>query len=462
MGARTEVPVKHLLPVTLVIFVTLAIAGSAAAAGPHEAVIYNFQGGSDGSYPYGGLVAGPHGVFYGTTTEGGGGTCAGGCGTVFQLAPSSTSGSGWAETVLYRFTGGSDGATPWASLIFDVAGNLYGSPLFGGEACGCGVVFKLARPTTAGGSWTQSVLYSFKGVHAGDGDGPEGALVFDQSGNLYGATYSGGIPCSDSAPTGCGTVFQLSPPAAIPSGSGGAWTESLIYRFDPSFNGAPSAGLIIDSQGSLYGTAVNDGPYGEGTAYKLSPGSAGAWERTVLHAFGGASTDGGYVWAGLTPTGGALYGATVGYGGEVGDGGTVFQLTPPASPGGAWTETVLYVFPGENGDTRGPFGGLVTGPTGTLFGMTPSGGGGSGSCQVGGWLGCGTVFQLNPPASPGGSWTHTTLHSFAGAPEDGSIPYGSLIFGPGNALFGTTYGGGSGTCSQPSPTGCGTAFVIVP
>jgi len=124
------------------------------AAGPKETVIYSFQGGNDGSYPYGGLVAGLGHAFYGTTTEGGGGSCTGGCGTVFQLAPPSTEGGPWVETVLYRFTGASDGATPWASLIIDDAGNLYGSTLFGGEACGCGVVFKLARPTTEGGSWT--------------------------------------------------------------------------------------------------------------------------------------------------------------------------------------------------------------------------------------------------------------------------------------------------------------------
>lgn len=444
----------------LAVFVTLAIAGSAVAAGPHEAVVYSFQGGSDGSYPYAGLVAGPGGALYGTTTEGGGGTCAGGCGTVFQLTPSSTVGGAWAETVLYRFTGGDDGATPWAGLVFDRAGNLYGATLFGGEACGCGVVFKLAPPAGApsgpGGAWTQSVLYSFKGVRAGDGDAPEGNLIFDKSGRLYGTTYAGGIACSDSAPTGCGTVFQLSPPAT----ASGTWTESVIFRFDPSFAGGPAAGLILDSQGNLYGTAVNDGPFGEGTAYKLWQASTGAWKRTVLHAFGGSSTDGGYLWAGLTAgRGGALYGATAGYGGEVGNGGTVFQLTPPASTGAGWTETVLYVFPGENGNARGPFGSLLAGPTGTLFGMTPSGG--SGSCQVGGWLGCGTVFQLTPPATPGGTWTHTTLHDFAGG-TDGAIPYSSLTFGPRNALFGTTYGGGGGTCSQPSPTGCGTIFMIVP
>jgi uncharacterized repeat protein (TIGR03803 family) len=130
-----EVPMKHLLLAVFVIFVTMAMAGSAVAASPHEAVIYSFQGGSDGSYPYGGLVAGPGGALYGTTTEGGGGSCAGGCGTVFQLTPASTVGGPWVETILYSFTGGSDGATPWASLIVDGTGNLYGSTLFGGGTC---------------------------------------------------------------------------------------------------------------------------------------------------------------------------------------------------------------------------------------------------------------------------------------------------------------------------------------
>jgi uncharacterized repeat protein (TIGR03803 family) len=443
---------KHLLQAGYVIFLTTAV-----AAGPHEAVIYNFQGGSDGSYPYAGLLAGPGGVFYGTTTAGGGGGCGGvGCGTVFQLTPPGTAGGAWIETVLYRFTGGADGATPLAGLTPDGAGNLYGATISGGGGCrsGCGVVFKLAPPAAPNGAWTQSVLYSFQGVRERDGNGPEGGLIFDKSGNLYGTTYAGGIACSDSAPDGCGTIFELSPPES----PGGTWTETVIYRFHPSFNGGPSSGLILDAQGNLYGTAVNAGKHGEGMAYELTPTGGGGWKRTVLHAFGGRA-DGGYVWAGLTAgKGGVLYGATTGYGGEVGDGGTVFQLTPPASPGAAWTETRLYMFPSGNGAAEGPSGSLLAGPLGDLFGMTESGG--SGPCQVNGWLGCGTVFALTPPKTPDGRWAHTILHDFAGG-ADGELPYSSLIFGPGNALFGTTYGGGSGSCPQSSPAGCGTVFTII-
>lgn len=444
---------KHLL---LAVLVTLALAGGAVGDSPQETVIYAFQGGSDGSFPYAGLVAGPGGVLYGTTTAGGGDSCGVGCGTIFRLTPPSTAGEPWVETVLYRFTEGSDGDTPWAGLTSDGAGNLYGATILGGGTCGCGVIFELSPPAIAGGAWTYSVLYRFKGVREGDGNGPEGTLVFDNSGNLYGATYSGGIPCSDSGPYGCGTVFRLSPPTT----PGGTWTETVLYRFDPNFEGAPSAGVILDGKGDLYGTAVNDGVAGGGTAYKLTPNSTPPWEKTVLHVFGGSLTDGIYPWAGLTfGADGALYGATAGYAEQVGDGGTAFRLTPPASSGENWTETILYVFPGDNGAAKGPYGSLLASPTGALYGMTASGG--TGSCQVYGWLGCGTVFQMTPPAAAGETWTHTTLHNFTGG-TDGEVPYGSLIFGPGNALYGTTFSGGSGDCSQYDTTGCGTIFRVAP
>ena len=419
-------------------------------------MLYSFRGGDDGAHPQATLVADIAGNLYGTTYQGGG---VANCGTVFQLTPPAAPGGKWTEAVLYRFhdSGVVDGALPIGGLIFDGAGNLYGTTLFGGAGpCtkGCGTVFELSPPATAGGPWTETILYSFKGVRERDGNGPYGNVVFDKSGNLYGTTYAGGIACSDSGPSGCGTVFQLSPPAA----PGGAWTETVIYRFDPSFYGGPASGLLIDGHGDLYGTAVNDGYFGEGTAYKLTPSTSGAWTRTVLHNFGGNS-DGGYVYAGLTfGKGGVLYGATTGYGGEVGDGGTVVQLTP-AESGAGWSETLPYVFPSQNGTSEGPFGALLASPTGALFGMTNSGG--TGPCQVNGWVGCGMVFKLTPPATPGGAWTETTLHNFLGG-ADGATPYSGLIFGLGGALYGTTYTGGSGSCSQTGLAGCGTVVAIVP
>jgi len=443
----------------LAVFISIQMIGSTAfAASPKEAVIYSFQGGSDGSYPQATLLAGRAGNLYGTTYIGGGGTCQGGCGTVFQLTPPAAPGGEWTETVLYRFMGGSDGALPIGGLIFDGAGNLYGTTLFGGGGkCsdGCGTVFELSPPSAAGGAWTETILYSFEGVRERDGNGPYGGVVFDKSGNLYGTTYAGGVACSDSGPWGCGTVFQLSPPAT----AGNAWAETVIYRFDPSFYGGPASGLLIDGHGNLYGTAVNDGFFGEGTAYKLTQATSGAWSRTILHNFGNNS-DGGYVYAGLTfGKGGVLYGATTGYGGEVGDGGTVFQLTPPTVAGAGWSETLPYVFHSKNGSSEGPYGALLASPSGALFGMTNSGG--SGTCQVNGWLGCGMVFKLTPPATAGGAWAETTLHSFTGG-ADGAVPYSGLIFGLGGALYGTTYAGGSGLCSQTGLAGCGTVVAIIP
>lgn len=430
----------------------------AVVAGSQEAVIYSFQGGSDGAYPLAGLVADSAGHLYGTTQAGGAGTCKappppGGCGTIFELTPPAMPGHVWTKNVIYHFTGGDDGANPWAGLILDQRGNLYGTAEFGGQGKG-GTVFELSPPAAPGGAWTQIVLYAFQGArHGGDGANPQGSLTFDKSGNLFGTTYAGGIPCSDSAPSGCGTIFELTPPSA----AGGAWTENVIYRFDPSFAGGPSGALIFDAKGNFYGTAVNDGALGGGTAYRFTL-SSGGWTRTVLHTFGGA-TDGGYVYAGLIfGKGGALYGATTGYGGQVGNGGTVFKLGLTAS--GSLQETLLAVFPGENGFTEGPFGALVTDASGALYGATNSGG--TGTClSTGGWRGCGFVFKLTPPAAPGGSWTETTLHNFAGG-SDGAESYANLIFGPGHKLYGTTSTGGSGPCAQGTLTGCGTVFEIVP
>jgi len=438
-----------------VALVTLCVATASAAT---EKVIYSFQAGTDGAYPLAALVADANGHLYGTTQGGGTGACKvapppGGCGTVFELAPPAAAGEAWVESVIYRFTGGGDGANPWAGLIFDQSGNLYGTAEFGGQSEN-GVVFELTPPPTTGGAWSETVLYAFKGHRHGDGANPQAGLVFDSHGNLFGTTYAGGIPCSDSAPSGCGTIFELTPPTA----PGGAWTEQLIYKFDPSFAGGPASVLVLDASGNLYGTAVNDGALGEGTAYKLSP-SGSAWTRTVLHTFGG-SGDGGYVYAGLIfGKGGNLYGATTGFGGQVGNGGTVFELARPTT-GTAWKETLLTVFPGENGVTEGPWSSLLSSKAGALYGATSSGGGGD-CVTSGGWHGCGFVFQLTPPAAPGSAWTETTLYSFQGSP-DGAVPYSGLAFGFGHRIYGTTSAGGSGTCFQNGLSGCGTVFEIVP
>ena len=203
--------------------------------------LYSFQGGNDGANPRARVIIGPDGALYGTTTAGGGSGCYQnlGCGTVFNLRPSPTACKtalcSWTETVLYRFTGGIDGATPEAEIVFDHSSNLYGTTYAGGQIGG-GTVFEL---TPAGSGWTENVLYSFSGF--GDGLNPAAGVIFDPAGNFYGTTASGGQG-------GNGTVYELTP-------SGSGWTEKAIYTFQDGADGSdPQASLVVDAAGNLYGT----------------------------------------------------------------------------------------------------------------------------------------------------------------------------------------------------------------
>jgi len=167
-----------------------------------ESILYSFTGGSDGGRPFAGLTI-RDGNLYGTTISGG----SGGGGVVFELQPSST---GWTETVLYAFKGHPDGANPEAGVIFDQSGNLYGTTSFGGwRYCqiGCGTVFKLTPKS--GGGWQETVLYRFNGRGVGDGENSDAGLLQDAKGHLYGTTSVGGG--AKSCPFGCGVVFELSP-----------------------------------------------------------------------------------------------------------------------------------------------------------------------------------------------------------------------------------------------------------
>jgi uncharacterized repeat protein (TIGR03803 family) len=332
------------------------------------APLYMFTGGSDGAAPYAAVVFGPDGSLYGTTgfggkpnpscTTGGGFT---GCGTVFNLKspaphhPRSPSGY-WTETVLYDFLGLSDGALPYgARLIFDQEGNLYGTAFSGGIDCpgsgGCGVVYKL---TPSNGRWTQSVLYSFSGGN--DAAHPWAGVIFDQSGNLYGTTEFGGA-------YGFGTVYEL-----MPSASG--WTEKVLYSFQNQQDGGqPYAGLIFDASGNLYGATTTGGIGNGGTVFELTPSGAG-WSFQTLYAFAGGHGElaGGPTASLVFDNGGNLYGATAGDGAY--NFGAVFKLT--LSSNGSWTYTSLYDFTGGN-DGRLPRSNLVFDQYGNLYG-TASGG----------------------------------------------------------------------------------------
>ena len=265
-----------------------------------ETPLYKFSGGADGSNPYGGaLVFDQAGNIYGTTY--GGGT---GSGVVYKLTPA---GSGWTESVLYTFAGGSDGASPWAGVTLDQAGNLYGTTAAGG-AFGGGTVYELSP---SGSGWTKRTLHSFQQQQ--DGGNPYAGVILDPAGNLYGATQYGGSG-------GGGTVFEMSP-------SGGSWIFTMLYSFIGSGGGhakGPVADLVMDAGGNLYGTTGGDGTYRFGSVFKLTHGGGG-WTYTSLHDFTGGS-DGLLPRSNLVFDGsGNLY--STAYGGVDGN-GVVFQITP--------------------------------------------------------------------------------------------------------------------------------------
>jgi len=362
-------------------------------------------------------------------------------GTVFELQAPGAGGGAWTETVLYSFAGGSDGANPYGGLVFGANGALYGTTSAGGTA-NAGTVFELAPPTVDGGAWKETILHDFGAI--GDGADPRDRLVFDSSGVLYGTTFYGGQPQpSPNCVSGCGTVFGLTPP----TGAGGAWTETALYTFPEGnfFGGNPAAGVVIGAGGILRGTTVYGGATGLGTVFELTPPGApgGVWTETVLHSFNSAAGDGGFPYGGLVVgKSGAIYGTTYA-GGSAPNDGTVFQLDPPS-----WTESV-YTFTFADGVN--PYGGLVIGANGALFGTTFTGGTVNPTCATNG---CGTVFELTPPTAPGGTWVETLLHKFSGENGDGAEPYAGLVLGAKGEFYGTTAGGGT--------YGWGTVFAVTP
>jgi uncharacterized repeat protein (TIGR03803 family) len=296
------------------------------ARGLQFQVLHNFQGGYDGAQPRSNLIVGAHGNLYGTTVAGGTGGSGGG-GAVYELIPSGTN---WAEKILYRFSPYSNGANPQAGLIFGRRGSLYGTTTYGGNnACpsGCGVVFTLA-PAGKGG-WTESVVHTFNG---NDGCYSVAGLVADRAGNLFGSTGEGGIggcflaratkAASGGCPNGCGTLFELR------HGARGRWSFAVLHYFTLSSGGGPSGNMVFDAAGNLYGTTVIGGNACQGACgvvFKLSPGAHQPWKYSVLHSF--SNTPDGALPTGLVMrTNGKLYGTTIG-GGTLSL-GTVFEVTP--------------------------------------------------------------------------------------------------------------------------------------
>lgn len=428
----------------------LSLFATSSALGAREKILNNFVAFPRGQNPEASLIADAAGNLYGTTLNGG----RYGRGTVFELTPSPN--GRWTESVLYSFTGGTDGGYPSGSLTFDSNGDLYGTTAGGGmpqsqcvyaDSYGCGVVFELS---SGNGAWSERVAYSFAG-YPNDGQEPLSNVVFDSSGNLYGTTRDGGS-------SGQGIAFELSP------GSNG-WTESVLHNFTGVGDGGyPSSGVALDSNGHLYGVTgqggdLNCSPFfytnGCGVIFELASSGNGAWTESILHAFDlsdGASPQGNLA---FDPSGN-LYGTTAaGPGlGCFGGCGTVFRLLP--NPDGTWTESLLYIFEGGP-DGSDPVSGVVIDASGNLFGTTRGGGGGYSE---------GTVFELSQ--SPRGPWTETILYRFGGVQigdnPDAAPLAAPLLDGKGN-LYVTSSEGGSaeGACLANGYGGqCGALLKLTP
>ncbi len=351
-------------------------------------VLNNFTGKANGGNPYAGLFRDKTGNLYGTTYYYG----AYGFGNVFKLDTSGT------ETVLYSFTGGTDGGNPYAGLVRDKTGNLYGTTEDGGDlSCnsgsGCGTVFKIDT------SGTETVLHSFAGGTT-DGRNPYGGLLRGSArGNLYGTTLGDGSG-------GYGTVFKVSKTGK----------ETVRYNFNGADGAYPNAGLIRDGKGNLYGTTLDGGASGYGTVFKIDTSGT----ETVLHNFTGGTTDGCYPDA--TPAldkKDNLYGTTVECGSS--NVGTIWKVNKKGS------ETVLHNFASGSSDGARPYAGVIMDAKGNLYGVTTEGGGAFDD---------GVVYELNTRG------VLTVLHSFAGS--DGESPVGGLIFDAAGSIYGTTLSGGSG------------------
>jgi uncharacterized repeat protein (TIGR03803 family) len=333
-----------------------------------QSILYTFSGldGAGASFP---LTFDQAGNLYGTTLYGG----ASGDGVVFQLVPNSN--GTWTENVLHSFNG-TDGAEPSSALIFDQAGNLYGTTRAGGNLLcqltspnGCGVAFKLTPKSD--GSWSESTIHTFCSQQGcRDGWWPSD-VIFDQARNLYGTTSSSCLP--DHGNNTCtGAVFKLSPNAD------GSWSDSVLHYFCSwgrpyCTDGAFPVDLIMDQAGNLYGTTQFGGSSGVGVVFELSPNADGSWSEKVLYVFPVP----GYPGRLIFDAAGNLYGtwtANVGY-------GEVFKLSRNSN--GLWPETVIHTFHGRDGSIPNS---LIFDSAGHLFGTT----------GVGGTNGYGTVFEITP------------------------------------------------------------------
>jgi uncharacterized repeat protein (TIGR03803 family) len=402
------------------------------ASGPGdwtETILHNFEGGNDGVGPYGTLIADKNGVLYGSAVGGGSANA----GVVFSLTPPAAGKKEWTEAVLYTFQGSPDGVNPTDGLVRDDTGAIYGMTSAGGTN-GAGMVYCLTAPATGQGTWTETVLYNFAG--SPDGSFPNGGLVRDGTGALYGVTFGGGTD-------GWGAIFSVTPPAAGQTG----WTENVLYSFTGGADGgSPDNTLVLDPDGTLYGTN-NFNSLGYGNVFALTPPAQGqsGWTEATLVNFDWTN--------GANPIGlvlnanGALIGTTYDGGTAEGNGGLVFKLTPPKKDASAWGYEILHRFPYTRNDAEDPAGALLREKSGALFG----------GASFGGTHNHGAVFKLIPPAAGGTAWQETVIHSFNGA--NGSQATGPLLEGKDGVLYGVTTAGGP---FGGSIGGYGTVYALTP
>lgn len=399
------------------ILITLAAVLSLTAHAQIFSVIHNFTGKGEGSFPLAGLTL-RGGKLYGTTEEGGIGGI-NGYGTVFEMTPSGD--SSW-STFPRFFLNGSDGSYPEARAIFGPDGHLYTTTIQGGSF-GLGSVIELtpgAEPCRAAKCfWTEKVIYEFQS--GADGAFASGDLLFDQQGNIYGTTSSGGL-------FGYGTVYEL-------ARSGDTWTKTILYNFAGQPDGfGPLGGVIFDGNGNLYGTTARGGSTDYGTVFELSYSPGAGWTETILYNLSFAN--GGLPWGGVIfDQSGNLFGTTSGYGPE--DGGTVFELT---RSGNGWNYQFLAIFAGRV--ECGPLTSLTMDAAGSLYGTTQC----DGANQLG------NVFKLTKTDN---GWTYTSLHDFSGF--DGSDINSNVTIDSGGNLYGTAWMGG-----PPPYGGPGTVWMIKP
>ena len=423
---------------TALTIVTVSLLCVSALAGSREKVVHDFNDkGNGGAVPFGELILGADGNFYGTASGWG----AEGGGTAYELLPQKD--GDLAEQVIFSFNDQQDSKTGnnlEAGLVSGRDGSLYGTTVQGGTF-GYGTAFKLTPK--AGGGWTEEILHSFN--FDSTGAQPVSTLLVDHAGDLFGMAATGGNFNSACPNVGCGLVFELIP------GTDGKWTYKVLHKFSGPDGQNPASNLISDAAGNLYGTTFGGGASNNGTVFELAL-KAGVWSEKVLHSFTGPDGAGPSTSV-IFDSHGNIYGSTLTGGKQqcnmegMAGCGTIFELMPKK---GGWTEKVLHNFALNGKDGFFPTSGVILDAAGNLYGTTPSNDY-LALCDNPGAVGCGVVFELIPNAN--GTWTEKILHSFTG--PDGANPNGRLTFDKArNLYYGLTANGGA--------YNDGTVFSIAP